>query len=260
MKKLFFIAALALGCVTASAQKTLSLSTYSGTDLQKYDNKTMNVYVSRYVFKGWNTISLPFNVSKEQINEVFGNDCRLEKLAGVENDGMDIKMNFVDCKEEGIKANVPYILHYTGESTNKSFTVENATILNAEASVNFTVANTGETVTFGAAQKHQSAEGLYGILAKDNADAAFVNVDNTSTGFYATRCFIKLSSGNSTMLTSKHFTEGELTSINSVVKANEKVNVYNVSGVVVAKDATANDINNLAPGVYVVKSKKIMVK
>ena len=107
---------------------------------------------------------------------------------------------------------------------------------------------------------HQSAEGLYGILAKDNADAAFVNVDNTSTGFYATRCFIKLSSGNSTMLTSKHFTEGELTSINSVVKANEKVNVYNVSGVVVAKDATANDINNLAPGVYVVKSKKIMVK
>jgi hypothetical protein len=62
------------------------------------------------------------------------------------------------------------------------------------------------------------------------------------------------------MLTSKHFTEGELTSINSVVKANEKVNVYNVSGVVVAKDATANDINNLAPGVYVVKSKKITVK
>jgi len=260
MKKLFFIAALALGCVTASAQKTLSLSTYSGTDLTKYDNKTMNVYVSRYIFKGWNTISLPFNVSKEQLNEVFGSDCRLEKLAGVESDGMDIKMNFVDCKEEGIKANVPYILNYTGETANKSFTVENATIVNSEASVSFTVANTGETVTFGAAQKHQSADGLYGILAKDNADAAFVNVDNTSTGFYATRCFIKLSSGNSTMLTSKHFTQSEITSINSIVKGNEKVDVYNVSGNLVAKSATAQEISNLSSGVYVVKGKKIMVK
>lgn len=43
MKKLYFIAALALASVTANAQKTLSLSTYSGTDITKYDNQTMNV-------------------------------------------------------------------------------------------------------------------------------------------------------------------------------------------------------------------------
>ena len=82
MKKLLLMGAFALGCISASAQQNLTLSTYKGTDISKYAGKRMNVTVNRYIFKGWNTISLPFNVSKEQINEVFGNDCRLEKLAG----------------------------------------------------------------------------------------------------------------------------------------------------------------------------------
>jgi len=260
MKKIFFIAALALGCMTANAQKTLSLSTYNGTDLERYDNKTMNVYVSRHIFNGWNTISLPFNVSAKQIEEVFGSDCRLERLAGIENDGNDINMNFVDCKEEGIKANIPYILYYSGETTNKSFTVENATIINGDASVKYTVANTDETITFGVAHKHQNAKGLYGILAKDNSEASFVNVGAASSGFYATRCYVKISSGNTSTLTTKHFTQNEITSINSVVRSNEKVDVYNISGKSIAKKVTTQEINDLPSGIYVIKGKKVIIK
>ena len=50
MKKLLLMAAFAIGCISASAQKTLTLSTYKGTDLAKYDGQTMNVSVSRYHF------------------------------------------------------------------------------------------------------------------------------------------------------------------------------------------------------------------
>ena len=196
MKKLLLLAAFALGCISASAQKTLTLSTYKGTDLAKYDGQTLNVSVSRYLFTGWNTISLPFAMSEDQVNEVFGSDCKLEKLVGVENDGVDVILNFQDCKKEGIKANTPYILNYTGENGTKQFTTENALIVNGIASLVFTAEGTGEKITMAAAQQQTEPQGLYGILAKDNSEAAFVNASETANGFYATRCYVKMENGN----------------------------------------------------------------
>ena len=254
MKKLLLVAALALGCISASAQQRLTLSTYMGTDLAKYEGQTLNVTVSRYLFNGWNTISLPFSLTEAQLNDAFGSDCRLEKLVGVENDGMNLKLNFQNCKSEGIKANTPYILHYTGESGSKSFTAENAEILGGTSALTFTAAGSGETVTMAAATKKMAAQGLYGILAKDNAEAAFVNVDNTTNGFYATRCYVKLSNGNSTLLTTNHIGD-EVTSIKSIVKPNEKVDIYNLSGVKVA-----DSVEGLQKGIYVVKGKTVLVK
>lgn len=255
MKKLLLMTAFAFSCISMSAQETLNLSTYKGTDLAKYAGKTMNVSVSRYVFKGWNTISLPFAMSEAQVNEMFGNDCKLERLVGVENDGMSVKLNFQNCKSEGIKANTPYILHYTGENGSKKFTAENVVVTDDEASISFTAEGTGETVTMGAVKFQKKAEGLYGILAKDNAEASFVNVDETTNGFYATRCFVKLSNGNSTTLTTNHIAE-DVSAIKAVATTtNEKVAVYNLSGVKVA-----NSLKGLQKGIYMVKGKKVMVK
>ena len=255
MKKLLLMAAFALGCISASAQQTLTLSTYKGTDLSKYDGQTLDVSVSRYLFTGWNTISLPFAMTEEQVNEAFGDDCRLEKLVGVENDGFNVKLNFQDCKKEGIKANTPYILLYKGESGTKSFKAENVIIYNGIAESVFTAEGTGETVRMKAAQTQTEPQGLYGILAKDNSEAAFVNVDATTNGFYATRCYIQMSNGNSAILKTNHITEEELTSIKSVVQENEAVEVFNLSGVKVA-----DSIKDLEPGIYVVKGKTVMVK
>ena len=259
MKKLLLLAAVAMGCIGMNAQEKLTLSTYKGTDLAKYANKTLTVTVSRYLFNGWNTISLPFAMSQEQVNETFGNDCRLERLTGIENDGTDIKLNFQNCKSEGIKANVPYILYYTGLTGTKNFTTENATVSNTPAALTFTAEGTGETVTMAAAKQQKDAAGLYGILAKDNAEAAFVNVDNVSNGFYATRCYIQLSNGNSTLLTTNHIVE-EASSISAVVKAGEQVDVYNISGRRVASGINAAELSRLQKGIYVVKGKKVLVK
>ena len=259
MKKLFLAAAFALACIGINAQGNLTLSTYKGTDLTKYTGKTLNVTVNRYIFNGWNTISLPFSLTEAQINETFGNDCKLEKLIGVENDGQNIKLNFQNCKSEGIKANTPYILYYTGTTGTKKIKAENALITDAPATLTFTAEGTGETVTMSCAKQHIQASGLYGIWAKDNSDASFANVNEASNGFYATRCYIQLSNGNSTILTTNHIA-GDITNITSVIKNGEKVDVYNISGVKVASKINTSEINNLQKGIYVVKGKKVLVK
>ena len=255
MKKLLLMAAFALGCISASAQQTLTLSTYKGTDLSKYDGKTVKVSVSRYLFNEWNTIAFPFAMTEEQVNDAFGSDCKLEKLVGVENDGLNLILNFQDCKAEGIQANTPYILYYQGESASIKFTVENALIVNSPASVSFTAEGSGETVTMAGASTQIDAQGLYGILARDNKEAAFVNVDETTNGFYATRCYVQMSSGHFTQLKTNHLAAGEVTTIKEVAQTSDKVEVFNLSGVKVA-----DSIEGLEPGIYVINGKTVAVK
>lgn len=252
------LALAAFGVAGASAQ-TLTLSTYTGTDITSYDSKVVTVRANRYMFHGWNTISLPFALSAEQVCSIFGDDCKLEELVGVENDGSNVCLNFQDCKSKGIQPNRPYILHYAGETGSKTIAVPGVKVVKGNESVTYSD-NRGVNVTFSAAQKKTDADGLYGILARDNGEATFVNVDNVETGFYATRCFVQLSNGNSNLLTTNHIGEGDATSVNNIVKRGERVDVYNLSGLLVSQSLTAAEIEGLAKGIYVVKGKKIAVR
>lgn len=259
MKKLLLLAAVALSSMAASAQ-TLYLNTYKGTDVAKYANTTARVVVNRQMFNGWNTMSLPFSMTEAELNETFGADCRLEKLVGVENDGMSLRLNFQDCKSEGIKANAPYILHFTGNTGIVRINKEDAAIENGSASVSFIAQGTGERVVFSGAKTQVAGEGLYGILARDNQEAAFAAVGANTTGFYATRCFIELSSGTTTLLATNHLSAGEATSIQSIIQkgGNASFDVYNVSGVKVASKLSASDLQSLQPGIYVINGKKVV--
>lgn len=259
-KTLLTIAIALLGVGSLSAQESLTLSTYAGTPLSKYNKKTLNVSATRYVFKGWNTISLPFSLSQSEVEEVFGADCRLEKLVGVESNANDVTLNFKDCKAEGIVANTPYILHYSGENGNVKIKGSAKLVTDADASLSFTAQGTGVNVTMSCAKAQTPANGLYGIRAKDNGEATFVNVDDVNNGFYATRCFISMSNGNTATLLTNHIDDSETTSISSVVKKNEVVDVYSISGSKVASKVSSAEINSLQPGIYVIKNKKVLVK
>lgn len=260
MRKLYTIAAFALSALAANAQQSLSISTYIGTNVQKYHNQNYNVSMTRYLFTGWNTVCFPFDMTEQQINNVFGADCKLEKLIGVENDGTNVRLNFQDCKAAGIMANVPYILHYTGETGNKKITIQNALIQEAPATLTYTAEGTGETVIMGCAKEKKDAQGLYGVLAKDNSEAKFVNVDEVTTGFYATRCFVQLSSGNAKLLNTNHVAAGDVSSISAITSLKEKIDVYNLSGRKVAENIWPSAITKLQKGIYVVNGKKVMVK
>lgn len=244
----------------ANAQtKTLYLNTYNGTDLSVYDGQVRNVNVSRYLFNGWNTVCFPFSMTAEQVNAAFGDACRLETLVGVENNGDELMLNFADCKSKGIEANKPYILYYTGETGFVKILANEATIVAAPSQVSFTDPR-GVVVTFAGAMKKTPGAGLYGIPAKSNEESVFVNVDNFDSGFHATRCYITLSTGNSTPLSSNHVADGEATSISSVMKNGETVDVYNLSGQIVATKISSAEISRLQKGIYVIKGKKVLVR
>ena len=257
MKKFYLIAAMMLTTVAVNAQQRLNLSTYAGTNLTKYADTECVVNANRFVCTGWNTLSLPFAVTEAELNEVFGTDCRLERLVGAELEGSGITLNFMDCKAEGIQPNVPYILYYSGEAANKQLT-KTALVKAGESVVSFNAGSVTVTM-FGANTKRES-KGLYGILARDNAEAKFVSADDIPTGFYATRCGISLSNGTSTPLTARHLKAGEVTSITAIAGTNERVDVYNLAGQRVAGNIRVADMNNLPAAIYVVKGQKVMVK
>ncbi len=257
--KLFILAAAILMATTVSADKLIT-STVSPKDLTAYDQQTVDLTVYRYIYKGWNTICLPFSLTEEQINEIFGEECRLETLVGVENTGTATKLNFKDVKRDGLKAKTPYILFSTKESGVRTINVSDAYITLGEVELSFED-NTGTTVQFSGATEKQGTAGMYGIIAKDNATAAFVNA-TTVPQIYASRCYIKLNDGELTQLLTSNHLDYDMTGVDAAIvdAADQPVDVYNVSGVRIAKSVVPADLAKLPKGVYVIKGKKIWVR
>ncbi len=259
MKKIYLIMALAISSLAVNAQQVLHLSTSTGTALEKYDGKECKVTVNRYLFHGWNTLSLPFAVTENELNEAFGSDCRLERLIGAEEIGGVVNLYFQDCKSAGVEANVPYILYYTGENASRRLS-KTAYIDGSESIVGFNVKGSNDYITMGGAQRHIKDLGIYGVLAADNSEAKFVPVDAAKNGFYATRCYMKLESGVSKKLNPCHLAAGDVTGINNIVTKGDKVDVYTISGIKVATGVNADQVSRLQPGIYVVNGQKITVK
>ncbi len=259
MKKFYLIIAMTVMALAVNAQQTLNLSTYSGTNLEKFDGKECKVNVNRYVFNGWNTIALPFSMTESELNEVFGPDCRLEQLVGAEEMNGKVTLFFQDCKANGIESNVPYILYYNGENGSVKIT-KNAYISDAQPVLGYDVKGSDEYVSMEGAKMHTTGIGFYGVLAADNSDAKFVSVDESLNGFHATRCYVKLASGNSKILATQHLAAGETSSISDIVRSGDKVDVYTISGMRVANGINASQVNKLQPGIYVVNGQKIVVK
>lgn len=245
---------------TASAQRVIT-STVSPKDLTVYNEQTVDLSIFRYIYKGWNTICLPISLTEAEINEIFGEDCRLETLVGVENNGTQTKLNFKDVKPDGLKARTPYILYSEKADGVREIRQHESYITTGPVELTFTD-HTGTTVTFGGATEPGSSQGIYGILVKDNSSAAFVNATDVANGIRASRCFIKMNDGETTnTLTSNHLPY-DMTDVNDAVSemgASEKVDVFNISGVRIATQIPVAEIGRLSSGVYVIKGKTIQI-
>ncbi len=258
MKKLFCFIALTAFALTVCAQKSLKLSSYNGTSVERYDGQVCNVNIDRYMFNGWNTISLPFSMTEQEIDEALGQGVKLERLVGLTQQGSEIVLNFQDCKSQGIEANKPYILYYPGETGTKNFHA-NSLIANKESKVTLTTSE-GVKVTMGGAAFKTEGKGLYGIVAINNDDANFIPVEADNTFFYATRCFISIPGEEHFTLKANHLAKGEITSITDIAADNDIVDVYNLLGMRVAHNIKAGDVNKMAPNIYIVNGHKVLVK
>lgn len=249
MMKKFTLAALFLAATTMISAQTQSLriSTYNGTNVEKYDGQQMNVNLDRYMFTGWNTICLPFSLTQEQVNTYFGNDCKLEALVSVSNDANTLYLNFQDVKSNGIKANTPYILYYTGESKNINVKANDA-LVEYDNNPAQTFSAEGITLKFAGTQSLLQSEGLYGIYAADNAESNFVKIDANKSGFLATRCYVTVDGLDNAKIVALH---NEATGIKTITNADGTQAIYSINGVQQKK---------AQKGVNIINGKKVLVK
>lgn len=241
MKKIFIAMTMALATLAGNAQ-TVNVSTYSGTDMTPHAGQVKNVICYRQMFKGWNTVSMPYSMTEAQVNEAFGADCRLEKLAGVSQSGNTIYLNFADVKAGGIEANTPYILYYTGESKSVKISVKEVRMDNMPSQISF-VTSEGVRVSMNGADVMKEGSGLYGIRVVDNAEANFVDVTEMASKFYATRCYVEVNGAQGAKLITTH--NAGTTGIGNVQNsAVESDAAYNIAGQKVGKNAKGIKIIN----------------
>lgn len=249
-KNRFFLDEVMVKEITTPAVETLTLKE---SDTNTLEAKTgVNVTLKRsMVANEWNTICLPFDVSKEKAQKAFGEDVKIVELdteAAVDANVLSFKPS------TGIVAATPYLIKPSAVAD--EYTFENVDITNNEAGYSMT---DNADVAF---------KGIYNMvdITKDvvaaklgNYYAAFLGAGNKiykagtgmTKGFRAYFAIPKDAAASALRVV----IDGTATSIKNidseVVESNAPV--YNLQGQRV-------NGNNLTPGIYVKAGKKFVVK
>ena len=175
---------------------------------ESYRGKICDVQIQNRTFKTgeWNTICLPFSLTKDQLSEKFGSNVQLLEYSGI----IGTSMQFTPAADTRLVAGVPYLLKFSGSDvSNPSFSqvgvscLVPATISYAEnSSYSFTgtyfktsISTDGTTLLLGsgtdAFSKNTSASTLTGLSAyitcpagvtsmpiESNAIALYSDADN----------------------------------------------------------------------------------
>ena len=191
MKQLVLLMIVAMGLsTTALAQKRVKniYASSSKLDIEMMQSSEQTVQLNRYFFAGYNTLCLPFSLTAEQV-AVAAKDLKVERLAGIQQEGATVNLYFVDCTDEGIQAGLPYLVF---SPTSQYLRVKNTDVLNFDPelkSVRMTD-DKGNIVTFGSSWESLEKVGRYGIPAKQNVtplESILVRTEADKT-FLPTRC------------------------------------------------------------------------
>lgn len=218
--------------------------------------KGVNVTLKRsMVANEWNTICLPFDVSKEKAQTAFGEGVKIAQLDDKNSTGNTLK--FVNMTDYGMQATVPYLIKPSKENTSNEYVFENVNVVADD--INKKYETTEGYLVF---------KGIYNMMditkdVVDNVDAtyyaAFLGAGNKiykagtgkTKGF---RAYFAIPNGASASAL-RVVIDGTATSIKNidseVVESNAPV--YNLQGLRV-------NGNNLTPGIYVKAGKKFVVK
>ena len=212
--------------------------------------KVANVTLNRTLTTRWNSIVLPFAVSKEQIAAKFGEGTVVAAYKDATIGETSTTLNF-DVVEE-MQANVPYLIKPA--QAGNTYTFEGVAIKPADN----LEAGEGEIKFVGNYENgKQLAEGDYFIDANRNQ---FYSANGTETMKAFRAIFVSTAAAPAkTMFFSIRGNSGETTGIEDVkTLAGKTFDVYSIDGMLVRKNAT--NLNGLAKGVYVVNGKKYIAK
>jgi len=247
--------ALAMPTMAQTANKTVRLNTVSDKlALEKVNESTKVLTITRTLFAGYNTICLPFNMSEQELIAAVGEGVQVERMAKLSND----ELYFLDCTAEGIEAGKPYLIYSPAPkyATFKTTDINNLVTKPQDITI-------GNITMTGLWQKFTEV-GYYGIPAQQETDllqAILVDTEGTKT-FLPTRCSFKNSKSGAKIPQIKHVTSlDDEDSIQQLIADNAIVNVYTVNGTLVRSNISmSNAMSSLPAGIYVTHGQKFIVK
>lgn len=215
----------------------------------------VNVTLKRsMVANEWNTICLPFNVSKEKAQIAFGEGVKIAELnAG--STGTTLSFNSVN----EISAKKPYLIKPSKENTSNEYVFENVNVVADDINKKYEIT-----------EGYLAFKGIYNMMditkdVVDNVDAtyyaAFLGADN--------KIYKANGSGNKTKGFRAYFAipNGSAASALRVVIDGTATSIKNIDSEVVESNAPVYNLqgqrvngNNLTPGIYVKAGKKFVVK
>lgn len=212
--------------------------------------KVADVTLNRTLTTHWNSIVLPFAVSKKQIAAQFGEGTVVAAYKDATVGETSTTLNFEVVEE--MQANVPYLIKPA--QAGNTYTFLGVAIKPADN----LEAGEGEIKFVGNYENgKQLAEGDYFIDANRNL---FYSANGTETMKAFRAIFVSTAAASAkTMFFSIRGNSGETTGIEDVkTLAGKTFDVYSIDGMLVRKNATS--LSGLAKGVYVVNGKKYIAK
>lgn len=224
-------------------------------DIEMMQNSEQAIQLNRFFFAGYNTLCLPFSLTAEQI-ALAAKDLKVERLAGIKQEGVTLNLYFVDCTAEGIQAGVPYLI-YSPKS--QYLKVKNTDVLNFDKELKTVrmADDNGNVVTFGSSWESLERVGHYGIPAKQDVtplESVLVRTEGDKT-FLPTRCgftWLQQSASANELKIQHAASSGEVTAILGV-KLNQTTDsdTYDLQGHKTSKNAK---------GILIQNGKKTIVK
>ena len=195
--------------------------------------------MSRTIKEGFNTVVLPFDLTANQVQTVFGMGTEVYAFSENSEDANDITINFNKVVAGTISANVPVLVKATAASNEQVF--KGVQVVAPTADVNVAGKNIDFVGTY--APIAAIAKGDYFI----GNGAIYKSAGNTS--MKAFRAYLKVKNANADV---KLFIDGIETGISEINgTAVENGAIYNLAG---------QRVSNAQKGIYIVNGKKVVVK
>lgn len=203
------------------------------------DFQATNVILKRSVNAGYNTMCLPFWVSKEDMKAA--SIATYKEIVDKEDNNSVVTFE----KADHIEANVPFVANYNEAVTEFTFTDKG--VVNT---------NNGLGTTFVGTYTPGSVEGKYNLAA----DCTFKKGDAEATT-NAFGAYLELPEGYEAKTLSLGYTDGELAGIENITTSfgNKGVKVYSLQGNQIATASSMSELH-LSNGIYIINNKKVVIK
>ena len=203
------------------------------------DFQAANVTLKRSVNAGYNTMCLPFWVSKDDMKAA--SIATYKEIVDKEDNNSVVTFE----KADHIEANVPFVANYNEAVT--EFTFTNKGVVNT---------NNGLGITFVGTYIPGNVEGKYNLAS----DCTFKKGDAEATT-NAFGAYLELPEGYEAKTLSLGYTDGELAGIESITTSfgNKGVKVYSLQGNQIATVSSMSELH-LSNGIYIINNKKVVIK